>query len=134
MPVGAVGKDLEASVATALLRAGCAAVVAMAYSVYAVAAAEFMAAFYEAVFAGGSVGQIEAGQDRVARFPYKRMIRHSLADWMMCRLTAKATPELEDLRVGAAPWQPKRQPQIFGVAWIPGSARFEPSKRCLLRH
>lgn len=43
---GAVGKDLEASVATALLKAGCAAVVAMAYSVYAVAAAEFMAAFY----------------------------------------------------------------------------------------
>ena len=54
---GAVGKELEASVATALLTAGCAAVVAMAYSVYAVAAAEFMAAFYEAVFAGASVGQ-----------------------------------------------------------------------------
>jgi tetratricopeptide (TPR) repeat protein len=54
---GAVGKELEASVATALLGAGCAAVVAMAYSVYAVAAAEFMAAFYESLFAGGSVGQ-----------------------------------------------------------------------------
>jgi CHAT domain len=35
---GAVGKELEASVATALLKSGCAAVVAMAYSVYAVAA------------------------------------------------------------------------------------------------
>ena len=53
---GAVGKELEASVATALLKAGCAAVVAMAYSVYAVAAAEFMAAFYESLFAGDSVG------------------------------------------------------------------------------
>ena len=53
---GAVGKELEASVATALLKAGCAAVVAMAYSVYAVAAAEFMAAFYESLFAGESVG------------------------------------------------------------------------------
>jgi CHAT domain-containing protein len=42
---GTVGKQLEASVATALLQAGCAAVVAMAYSVYAVTAAEFMAAF-----------------------------------------------------------------------------------------
>ena len=52
---GAVGKELEASVATALLKAGCAAVVAMAYSVYAVAAAEFMAAFYESLFAGASV-------------------------------------------------------------------------------
>ena len=28
----------------------------MAYSVYAVAAAEFMAAFYESLFAGASVG------------------------------------------------------------------------------
>ncbi len=54
---GAVGKELEASMATALLKAGCAAVVAMAYSVYAVAAAEFMAAFYESLFAGDSVGQ-----------------------------------------------------------------------------
>ena len=54
---GAVGKELEASVATALLQSGCAAVVAMAYSVYAVAAAEFMAAFYESLFAGGSVSQ-----------------------------------------------------------------------------
>jgi CHAT domain len=56
---GAIGKELE-SVATALLRAGCAAVVAMAYSVYAVAAAEFMAAFYESLFTGASVGQTVA--------------------------------------------------------------------------
>ncbi len=63
---GAVGKELEASVATALLKAGCAAVVAMAYSVYAVAAAEFMAAFYEALFAGDSVGQaVTAGRRRL---------------------------------------------------------------------
>ena len=63
---GAVGKELEASVATALLNAGCAAVVAMAYSVYAVAAAEFMAAFYESLFAGKSVGQaVTAGRRRL---------------------------------------------------------------------
>ena len=36
----------------------------MAYSVYAVAAAEFMAAFYETLFAGDSVG---AGGDRRAQ-------------------------------------------------------------------
>ena len=53
---GAVGKELEASVATALLKAGCAAVVAMAYSVYAVAAAEFMAAFYESPVRRGQRG------------------------------------------------------------------------------
>ena len=65
---GAVGKELEASVATALLRAGCAAVVAMAYSVYAVAAAEFMAAFYETLFTGASVGQaVTAGRQAAVR-------------------------------------------------------------------
>ncbi len=40
------GKQLKAAVATRLLQGGAASVVAMAYSVYAVAAAEFMAAFY----------------------------------------------------------------------------------------
>ncbi|MGH4023492.1 MAG: CHAT domain-containing protein, partial [Pseudonocardiaceae bacterium] len=51
---GAVGKALEAAVATRLLQEGAASVVAMAYSVYAVAAAEFMTAFYERLFAGGT--------------------------------------------------------------------------------
>ena len=41
------------AVATQLLGAGIASVVAMAYSVYAVVAAEFMAAFYERLSAGG---------------------------------------------------------------------------------
>jgi len=83
---GAVGKELEASVATALLKAGCAAVVAMAYSVYAVAAAEFMAAFYECLFAGVSVGQaVTAGRRRL----FGRDGRPSpkgdmpLADWLV---------------------------------------------------
>ena len=83
---GALGKDLEASVATALLKAGCAAVVAMAYNVYAVAAAEFMAAFYEALFTGASVGQaVTAGRRRL----FERDERPSpkgdmpLADWLV---------------------------------------------------
>jgi tetratricopeptide (TPR) repeat protein len=83
---GAVGKDLEASVATALLSAGCAAVVAMAYSVYAVAAAEFMAAFYESLFTGASVGgAVTAGRRRL----FERDGRPSpkgdmpLADWLV---------------------------------------------------
>jgi tetratricopeptide (TPR) repeat protein len=83
---GAVGKELEASVATALLQAGCAAVVAMAYSVYAVAAAEFMAAFYESLFAGDSVGQaVTTGRRRL----FGRDARPSpkgdmpLADWLV---------------------------------------------------
>ena len=83
---GAVGKELEASVATALLKAGCAAVVAMAYSVYAVAAAEFMAAFYESLFAGSTVGQaVTAGRGQL----FGRDARPSpkgdmpLADWLV---------------------------------------------------
>ncbi|MFP5289020.1 MAG: CHAT domain-containing protein, partial [Thermoanaerobaculia bacterium] len=51
------GAGPEAAVATRLLQSGVAAVVAMGYSVYAVAAAEFMAAFYEALFAGRTVSQ-----------------------------------------------------------------------------
>jgi tetratricopeptide (TPR) repeat protein len=83
---GAVGKELEASVATALLTAGCAAVVAMAYNVYASAAAEFMAAFYESLFTGSSVGQaVTVGRRRL----YEHNCRPSpkgnmrLADWLV---------------------------------------------------
>jgi tetratricopeptide (TPR) repeat protein len=83
---GAVGKDLEAAVATRLLRAGIASVVAMAYTVYAVAAAEFMAAFYERLFAGDTVtAAVTAGRRRL----YQRSKRPSpkgelpLADWLV---------------------------------------------------
>ena len=83
---GAVGKELEASVATALLNAGCAAVVAMAYSVYAVAAAEFMAAFYESLFAGDSVGQaVTAGRRRLFEHDGRPSPKGDmpLADWLV---------------------------------------------------
>ena len=83
---GAVGKELEASVATALLKAGCAAVVAMAYSVYAVAAAEFMAAFYESLFTGASVGQaVTAGRRRLFDHDGRPSPKGDmpLADWLV---------------------------------------------------
>lgn len=64
---GAVGKDLEAAVATRLMAHGTQAVVAMAYSVYATAAAEFMAAFYEQLFAGAPIRDaVAAGRSRMA--------------------------------------------------------------------
>lgn len=63
---GAIGKDLEAAIATRLLREGSASVVAMSYNVYAVAAAEFMAGFYERLFAGDSVSTaVTAGRNRM---------------------------------------------------------------------
>jgi tetratricopeptide (TPR) repeat protein len=83
---GAVGKELEASMATALLKAGCAAVVAMAYSVYSIAAAEFMAAFYESLFAGASVGQaVTAGRRRLSVHDGRPSPKGDmpLADWLV---------------------------------------------------
>ena len=67
---GAVGTELEAAVATRLLQEGAASVVAMGYTVYAVAAAEFMAAFYERLFAGDGITQaVGAGRRRLHQRP-----------------------------------------------------------------
>ena len=83
---GAVGKELEAAVATRLLGQGAQAVVAMAYSVYATAAAEFMTAFYERLFAGDNISDaVAAGRAQMA----SRNLRHSpkgplpLQDWLI---------------------------------------------------
>jgi tetratricopeptide (TPR) repeat protein len=82
----AVGKELEAAVATRLLREGVASVVAMAYSVYAVAAAEFMAAFYERLFAGGTVAAaVTAGRQQMFRVQGRPSPKGDLplADWLV---------------------------------------------------
>ncbi|MEU4349131.1 tetratricopeptide repeat protein [Streptomyces sp. NPDC023838] len=81
-----VGSQVEAAVATRLMQEGVASVVAMAYSVYAVAAAEFMAAFYERLFAGDRMAEaVSAGRRRLAlndeRPSLKGML--TLADWMV---------------------------------------------------
>ena len=83
---GAVGKQLEAAVATRLLQGGAASVVAMAYSVYAVAAAEFMAAFYERLFAGDTVSAaVTAGRQRLFRHDLRPSPKGDLplADWVV---------------------------------------------------
>jgi len=83
---GAVGKDLEAAVATGLLAGGVDSVVAMAYRVYAVAAAEFMAAFYERLFAGGTVtAAVTAGRQQLYRANKRPSPKGDLplADWMV---------------------------------------------------
>ena len=83
---GAVGKDLEVSFATALLSAGCAAVVTMAYSLAAVAAAEFMVSFYESLLAGDRAGQaVAAGRRRLSARDGRPSPRGSvpLADWLV---------------------------------------------------
>jgi tetratricopeptide (TPR) repeat protein len=83
---GAVGKQLEAAVATRLLQGGAASVVAMAYRVYAVAAAEFMAAFYERLFAGDPVSvAVTAGRQRLFRHDRRPSPKGDLplADWVV---------------------------------------------------
>ncbi len=83
---GAIGKNLEAAVATRLLQEGTAAVVAMAYTVYAVAAAEFMAAFYERLFAGDPVSAaVTAGRQRLFQRPMRPSPKGdmALADWLV---------------------------------------------------
>ncbi|WUU43336.1 CHAT domain-containing protein [Streptomyces sp. NBC_00659] len=62
-----IAAQVEAAVATRLLQEGARAVLAMAYSVYTVAAAEFMAAFYERLFAGDRVSEaVAAGRRQLA--------------------------------------------------------------------
>jgi len=98
---GALGDQTEAAVATRLLQDGAASVVAMGYSVYVVAAAEFMAAFYEALFAGRSVGEaVAAGRQQL----YHRQERPSpkgpmaLQDWMVPVHYARSDIRFPDLQ------------------------------------
>ncbi|MGH3913844.1 MAG: CHAT domain-containing protein, partial [Pseudonocardiaceae bacterium] len=98
---GAVGKALEAAVATRLLQEGAASVVAMAYSVYAVAAAEFMAAFYERLFAGDRVTDaISAGRRRLAQRPERPSPKGPLplADWVVPVHYARRDVRFPDLQ------------------------------------
>jgi tetratricopeptide (TPR) repeat protein len=124
---GAVGKELEASVATALLNAGCAAVVAMAYSVYAVAAAEFMAAFYETLFTGETVGQaVGAGRRRLFDHDGRpsRKGDMPLADWLVPVHYLRrdvAFPQAQTSRPAAAPSFDQTLDQI-------GAAPFGPAE------
>ena len=100
---GAIGKDLEASVAAELLRAGCAAVVAMAYSVYAVAAAEFMAVFYESLFSGDSLGQaVIAGRRHLFEHDERPSPKGDLplADWLVPVHYLRREVRFPDARTG----------------------------------
>ncbi len=83
---GQVGAQVEAAVATRLVQDGAASVVAMAYSVYAVAAAEFMAAFYERLFAGDRVADaVTAGRERLSLRNERPSPKGKLplADWVV---------------------------------------------------
>jgi hypothetical protein len=83
---GAIGKELEATVATRLIADGTSSVVAMAYSVYAVAAARFMTAFYRHLIVGGRVADaVTVGRDQLASENERPSPKgpRPLADWMV---------------------------------------------------
>ncbi|MET8570164.1 tetratricopeptide repeat protein [Streptomyces sp. NPDC004783] len=106
---GTVGARVEAALATRLLQEGTAAVVAMAYRVYTVAAAEFMTAFYERLFAGDGMPEaVAAGRHRLASADQRpsRKGPLALADWMVPVLYARGDvrfPELHTARGGREP-------------------------------
>ncbi|MFI5727283.1 CHAT domain-containing tetratricopeptide repeat protein [Streptomyces cyaneofuscatus] len=95
------GSQVEAAVATRLLTEGCASVVAMAYSVFAVAAAEFMTAFYERLFAGDRVTDAVAAGRAQLKYNDKRPSLKGmlpLADWMVPVLYTRSEAHFPELR------------------------------------
>jgi tetratricopeptide (TPR) repeat protein len=109
----AVGKQLEAAVATRLMQGddtgGAAVVVAMAYTVYAVAAAEFMAAFYEALFTGATVtAAVTAGRARLAAAPLRPSPKGPmpLQDWLVPVLYQRREVTFPDLTVSRPAGRP----------------------------
>ncbi|SNT66315.1 Tetratricopeptide repeat-containing protein [Asanoa hainanensis] len=102
---GALGRQLETAIATRLLQQGAAAVVAMAFSVYAVAAAEFMAAFYAQLFAGGQVADaVAAGRRRLAERDQRPSPKGPLPlqDWLVPVLYARQDVSFPRLRAQPA--------------------------------
>ncbi|MEO0760461.1 MAG: CHAT domain-containing protein, partial [Pseudomonadota bacterium] len=103
---GGADSTTGASVATRLLEEGMRAVVAMSHSVYAVAAAEFMAAFYDALFEGRSVGAaMTAGRLALHRRPERPSSKGDtpLQDWIVPVLYARGEVAFPQLRREAAP-------------------------------
>ncbi|MBL1102653.1 tetratricopeptide repeat protein [Streptomyces coffeae] len=104
-----VGSRVEAAVATRLLQEGTAAVVAMAYSVYTVAAAEFMTAFYERLFAGDRlVEAVAAGRYRLAMADQRPSCKGPLplADWMVPVLYARGDVRFPGLHTARGDQEP----------------------------
>jgi len=112
-------------VATALLRAGCATVVAMAYSVYAVAAAEFMAVFYERLFAGDAVSAaVTAGRRRLSQQDLRPSPKGNLplADWLVPVHYLRRDVAFPQARATRPPGAPSLE-QVLDKLATPGAGR-----------
>jgi tetratricopeptide (TPR) repeat protein len=101
----------EAAIATRLIHDRVASVIAMAYSVYTHAAAEFMTAFYERLFAGDRVADaVTAGRRQLALHDMRPTPKGPLAfkDWVVpvhYRRSDIALPGLATDRTGMDPFE-----------------------------
>ncbi|MBQ1048088.1 tetratricopeptide repeat protein [Micromonospora sp. C51] len=115
---GAMGSTVEAAVATRLVAGGATAVVAMAYTVYAVAAAEFMTAFYQRLFSGATVAEaVVSGRARMARHPERPspVGRRPLEDWLIPVHYARAEVQFPDRPGPPAPGAEQRALTAVGT-------------------
>lgn len=136
---GAVGGRMEAAAAIQLLGAGASSVVAMAYSVYAVAAAEFMAAFYERLFVGDTISSaVSAGRRRL----FQSNLRPSpkgplpLADWLVpvhyFRREAQF-PGLASAGTRSLKWAAQTRRQLDGISAMEAIGALSPAGRFIGR-
>jgi hypothetical protein len=115
----------EASVATRILQDGAASVVAMSYKVYVVAAAAFMAVFYEALFARKSISEaVNDGRKtlRLEKYRLRPSLKGDLAlqDWIVPVHYARSTlqlPKGDSAQKSAAPAE-EIAANVFGAAKI----------------
>ncbi|GAA0459016.1 hypothetical protein Aca07nite_59410 [Actinoplanes capillaceus] len=127
---GAVDGELEATVATRLLRDGVMSVVAMAYAVYAVAAAEFMTAFYARIAAGDLISEaMRAGRERLRDQPTRPTPAGPmpLADWLIPVHYAR-----HDVRFRCAPGY-RPAPAVPGDDFVGRDALFQAIESALHR-
>lgn len=99
------GVEAQAGVATRMIDTGAAAVVAMGYTVYAVAAAEFMTAFYDALFRGEPMAEaVAAGRRRMARNRGRPSPKGDLPlqDWLVPVVYARRAVAFPNLKPAAA--------------------------------
>jgi len=111
--LGGDGATTGATVATRLLEEGVRSVVAMSHSVYAVAAAEFMSAFYDALFQGQSVQEATtAGRLQMRRAPSRPSPKGDLPlqDWIV-----PVHYERSQLRFPSLAAQPKAGPDLSAL-------------------
>ena len=101
----------------------------MAYSVYAVAAAEFMAEFYESLFAGGSVGEaVTAGRRRLFGHDGRPSPKGDmpLADWLVPVHYLRREVRFPDARTARPAAAPSLEAMLDQIRAAPSEAQPRP--------